>query len=76
MIPPTTHIQVKGQGHTEIMNINNMSQVLTHPMAWYVYVKAQRLAQTQIHGENIILILRPKVKVIQKLEKFGIKCKF
>ena len=30
---------------------------------WYAYVK---LAQTQIHGENIILILRQKVKVIQR----------
>ena len=58
-----------------------MSQVLTHPMACAKFgmsmsKRKDDLAQTQIYGENIILILRPKVKVIQKLEKFGIKCKF
>ena len=33
----------------------------------YAYVKVQDdLAQTQIHNENIILILRTRLKVIQR----------
>ena len=40
-----------------------------HPFAriWYAYVKEQkRFCQTQINGDNIILKLRSKVKVIQR----------
>ena len=35
------------------------------PKIWYAYVKDQRQSwQTQIHGENIIFMLRSKVKMI------------
>ena len=37
------------------------------PTIWYAYVKEQRPPyKTQIHDENIILILMSKVKVIQR----------
>ena len=38
----------------------------------YIFVEVQRqFCQTQIHGENITLILRSKVKVIQRLGMYA-----
>ena len=38
----------------------------------YIFVDVQRqFCQTQIHGENITLILRSKVKVIQRLGMYA-----
>ena len=45
------------------MNVNNMLSHGDIPMCqiWFAYVD---LAQIQIHGDNMILMLRPKVKVM------------
>ena len=43
--------------------------MVIHPCAKFGMPMSKRkdgLAHTQIHGENIILILRPKVKIIQR----------
>ena len=66
---------MSSRGHECTQHVVSLCQI------WYTYVKEQRshcvkfgipmskskddLAKVHIHGENIILILRPKVKVIQ-----------
>ena len=50
-------------------NVHNMLSHGNTPKCqiWYAFAKSKDdLAQTQIHGENIIFILRQKVKVIQR----------
>ena len=64
---PATHIKIKGQGHTKVKNVQNMlSHGDTHICQNLVCLcqRAKTFCQTQTHGENIILILRSKVKVI------------
>ena len=65
---PVTHILVKGQGHTKLKNVQNMLSH-GHTPIWQnfacLYQREKTFSQTQIHVENIILILRSKTKVIQ-----------
>ena len=66
--PPNTHIKVKSQGYTKVKNVQNMLSHGDTPICQNLVCLCQRAktsCQTQIHGENIILILRSKVKVIQ-----------
>ena len=65
-LPPTYRSMVKVIQRSRMYTTCLM---VIHPYAkiWYAYVKEQRRScQTQMHGENIILKLRSKVKVIQK----------
>ena len=69
-MPPTYRSKVKGQGHTKDKNVHNMLSHGDTPICQNLVCLCQRAktsCQTQIHGENIILILRSKVKVIQSL---------
>ena len=47
--------------------------MVIHPYAknWNAYVKEQGHVTTQIHGENIILILSSKVQVIQSSRMYA-----
>ena len=58
----------QGQDHTQV-HVHNMSShgdLRTYAKIWYCLCqKAKTSYQTQIHSENIILIFRSKVKVIQ-----------
>ena len=55
------------------MNVHNMLSHGDTPLCqiWYAYVQEQdNLRHNKIHGVNIILILRPKIKVIQRSQMY------
>ena len=60
--------KVKSQRHTKVKNVYNMMSLGDTTICQNLVClcpRAKTSCQTQIHGENIILILRSKVKVIQ-----------
>ena len=58
---------LKGQCHTKVKNVHMLSHGYTTMIYRYQILYAyDDLAETQIHGESIILTLRSKVKVIQR----------
>ena len=63
------NLDVKGHAHIEVKNECNKLFQGDIPMCQFVMPISKskdNLSQTQIHGENIILISRSKYKVIHK----------
>ena len=55
---------MKSQGYTEVIqNVHMLSHGIKPKFGMPISKSKDDLAQTQIHDENIIEILRPKVKV-------------
>ena len=56
---------MKSEGYSEVIqNVHMLSHCDKPKFGMSISKNKDDLAQTKIHGENIIVILRPKVKVI------------